>query len=290
MVVSRTHDDSPSLDKKDLVFTKEEISQLFNTWRKEAVTQIYEASKQKVLLGQFDLCIEELRGIIQRNWDGETQRNVLERLDWIYSHLKERFKNAGDIDTYEKFLNRLFKMKNFNVPIHLNRTAERQYLINSLKYMSVYLSFYTEHQFPHHKSSLLFNEGSSIDGKKRTFATFNAQQEIGFDEAKRKIVQTANSCAETQKIKDDYYCIIIDAKESTRSKNPFESVLGISTTSRQKKITDIPPNINFVDPTKLTDIIISLEENSSQLSFQNEQVLNVWRETIEQHKSGDDAK
>ncbi|MDA1973112.1 dsDNA nuclease domain-containing protein [Bacillus cereus] len=290
LVVSRTHDDSPNLDKKDLIFTKKEIENLFNNWKKEAENQAYQASKQKALLGQFDICIEELRDIIKYNWQGETQQNVLERLDRICAHLTVGFKASGEIDIYEKFLNRLFKMKKNSAPIQLTASAAKQYLIKSLKYMSVYLSFYQEHRFPYQDSSLLFNQGSYINGHTQTFATFNAQQEIEFDEVKRKIVQTASSCAETQKVKDDYYCLIIDAKESISSSNPFDSILGITTTSVQKKITDIPPNINFVDPKKLSNIIHSLEERSGQLSFQDEPILNVWRQTIEQPKPGDDTK
>ncbi|QWI19369.1 DUF4297 domain-containing protein [Bacillus wiedmannii] len=290
LVVSRTHDDSPNLNKRDLIFTKEEIKKLFDNWKKEAETQAYQASKRTTLLGQFDVCIEELRDIIQRNWKGEIQRSVLERLDWIYSHLTDRFKASGEIDIYEKFLNRLFKMKKTSAPIQLKRSAEKQYLIKSLKYMSVYLSFYKEHRFPYQESSLLFNQGSYVNGHTQTFATFNAQKEIEFDEVKRKIVQAASSCAETQKVKDDYYCLIIDAKESIRSNNPFESISSITTTSAKKKITDIPPNINFIDPKELANIVNSLEESSGQFSFQDEHVLNVWRQTIEQPKPGDDAK
>ncbi|MGF2621033.1 dsDNA nuclease domain-containing protein [Bacillus cereus] len=289
-VVARTHDDSPHLNKRDLIFTREELSTMFDTWKKEAVVQLYEYSKQNSLIGKFDSCVEELQESIKRNWEGETQKALLDRLDWIYLHLLERFKNDSDSHVYEKFLNRLFNMKNVNAPIHLHRTSEKQHLINSLKYMAIYLSFYTEHEFPYLGSSLLFNQGMYGDEEAKTFVTFNAQQEIEFDTAQRRILQIAQKCPETKRIQNDYYCIVIDAKENIDSSDPVGALFGITANSNEKKITDIPPNIRFIDPKQFKTLMHSLEKNSKQVDFQNEALFNMWNQTIEQPTMGDDTK
>ena len=289
-LVSRTHDDSPYLDKTELVFTKNELKSLFDQWKKEAQTRIYEALKQNLLIGKFTSCVEELKDSIKQNWDDEKQKEILDRLDWIYLQLIERFKHEGDIDAYEKFLNRLFEMKNQTVPISLDQTSERQYLINSLKYMSICLSFYTEHKFPYRDSSLLFKQGLYNKEDSKIFATFNAREQIELDVVKRQIVQTVKKCTETQKIQEDYYCLIIDSKETIEDEtDPFASLVDISTVTSAKRITEVPPNVHFVNPKDLQKIIGSLQKHS-HLNFQDQQVRDVWNKTIGRKKAGDDTQ
>jgi len=286
-LVSRTHDDSPHVNKSDLIFTKEELKKLFTQWRKEAETRIYEASQQKVLLAKFTSCVDELKELIKLNWNGEKQKDILDRLDWIYLQLSDRFRAAGDIDTYEKFLNRLFEMRNHNIPISLDKTNERQHLMNSLKYMSICLSFYTEHKFPYEDSNLLFKQGL-FDEDSKTFTIFNAREQVELDTAKRRLIQTVKRCPETQKIQEDYYCIIIDSKENTEKEtDPFASLVDISRVDITKRITDVPANVHFVNTKDLQSIISSLQKHS-QLSFQDPKVRAIWNNTIERNKSGDD--
>lgn len=286
-LVSRTHDDSPYLDKKELIFTKDELKGLFDQWKKEGQTRIYEALKQNFLMGKFTSCIEELKDSIKQHWSGEKQKEILDRLDWIYLQLMEWFKHEGDIDAYEKFLNRLFEMKNHTVPISLDQTGERQYLINSLKYMSICLSFYTEHRFPYKDSSLLFKQGLYNKEDSKTFATFNAREQIELDVVKRQIVQTIKKCAETQKIQEDYYCLIIDSKETIEDEtDPFASLVDISTVTSTKRITEVPPNVHFINPKDIQKIIGSLQKHPG-LNFQDQQVRDIWNTTIERKKDGD---
>lgn len=289
-LVSRTHDDSPHLNKKELIFTKSELENLFSRWKKEAETHIYESLKQNVLMAKFTSCVDELKSSIKLHWSDEKQKDILDRLDSIYLQLVERFKNEGDIDTYEKFLNRLFEMKNHAIPISLEQTSDRQYLINSLRYMSICLAFYTEHKFPYKNSSLLFKRGFYDNEVPKTFATFNAREQIELDVAKRRIVQTVKKCTETQRVQEDYYCLIIDSKESIEDEtDPFSSLVDISTVNSTKRITEVPPNVHFVNPKDIQKIMGSLQKHS-HLHFQNENVRDIWNKTIEKSKGEGDIK
>jgi hypothetical protein len=62
----------------------------------------------------------------------------------------------------------------------------------------------------------------------------------------------------------------------------------ISTVENNKRITDVPPNVHFVNPKELRRIVNSLQKKP-HFNFQDQQVREVFNKAIEKNNSGDDT-
>jgi Cap4 dsDNA endonuclease len=286
-LVMRTHRDAENLNKEELVFKKQEMVRVFNQWKKEAKILVYDACNRDILIAKFNTCLDELKKEVMKNWQGEARDEVISTLNWIYSQLWERVKSTRDINAYERFLNRLFEVKNDIIHFSLSETNAQKYLMNSLEYIALCLSFYSSKEYIYENANLLFKQGKNKTGDVTTFVTYNAQEQLEYDHAQRKLVQSSKRCSETNGIEEDYYCIIIDTKESLKKdSNPFAAFKAITSTQEQEKITDVPTNMYFIDQKELSDFMKSFRHYSNEYNFNSKETCEIWRGILRNSRPG----
>jgi Cap4 dsDNA endonuclease len=286
-LVMRTHKDGPNLNKEELVFKKQEMIHLFNQWKKEAKILLFDASYRDNLIAEFNKCLVELKNEVMTKWHGEAKDEIINTLNWISSQLWERVNSKRDINAYERFLNKLFEVKNDIIHFSLEETNVRKYLMNSLEYIAMCLSFYSSKDYPYENANLLFKQGKEELGDIATFVTYNAREQLEYDYAQRKLVQSSKTCSETNRIKEDYYCIIIDAKESLKEdSDPFAAFNPITSAQEQRKITDVPTNMHFIDQEKLSKFMTAFQRHSNEQNFKSSKAREIWRDILGNSKLG----
>ncbi|MEK5491222.1 dsDNA nuclease domain-containing protein [Paenibacillus sp. FSL R7-0297] len=285
-VIMRTHRDDLTEDKKNsLVFTREEMSDLIKHWEQESRYSIHQAINSEVLKEEFNLQFNQLRQEIKNDWtQPQLRKELIETTYWLEEQLHEQYREKKDIYVYERFLNRLFFMRNSEIHIRNNNPRDSVYLLESLKHINFCLTLYNQKNTPLNNGKLLFKQGKNKDSDWTTFAFYNSRHQGDFNKMIRFLVGTIESCSYSQSIKNEYICFISHSKYDIANRYKFtnSSVIDSSDESNSS-ITDISKPVIFQRIATLEELSSSICDQQSEIeSFNNDLILNAWNQSLKE--------
>ena len=271
-IVTRTYRDDPELDKKRLVFLKEEFTNLFHTWKEEAKSIMKNYLDDEAILSTVEDTLKDLRNDYLKKFQNEKLRNeMLETLDWFNQKFHQQFHE--DPKYCSVFLNKLFKLKS-SVSVETFTDGDNPYFLKrSISYIIFLLVFYSGKEHTYEGSRLLFHVGHKND-EKLLFTVHNARKESNTKVVKSRVINALKHCEISSAINEDYFCLILDDEDDTQ--NGLDNVnsllaefsIGKSREDNTARLLDKPSNVIFINTQVVEKLFTELQEPSDLDSFE----------------------
>lgn len=279
MIVERTHQDHLP-DKYSFVFSKTELQDLVLTWKEHAMSSI-EIDMQKLRYRKlFINCFEELYTEIDSSRSIlAVKQNLTESINWIYEALENENSKIGKF-VYEKFLNRLFYLNNSTFPFS-QKIGDDKFLKDSLKYIVLYLAFYSDREFIFEDNKFLFKKGRS-DQKSiwNLFSMYNVRGKETYLQAQKKVIANIENCSFANSIQEPYHFFITheDKAANSSDSNPFiiNKLITDNYEDEEKEIMDIPNYVKFHREDDLQLVDNFAQSPTNKIDFKDHQTIKNW--------------
>lgn len=283
-VFTTTYNDNPNISLEELTFSKKSVEKLFQESKVEGTEILANAVKDSSVFSMFERVISSLSDEIEKSYKNEKiKKELLETLRWFYNSCIEEFER--DPKYLSIFLHKLFEMEN-TLPVdnYLNSDNEF-YLKNSIEYIVNCLAFYIKRKSEFKNSKLLFHYGEFNSEEKLLFTIYNAQNKKDTISVKNGIATIIQDYEETKKIREDFYCLIIDAVEQQNNNyHKIAAFLGISNIEEdQPKIIEPVQNLMFFNSQRMKEFIWYLKQSKEDAleTLKDENIIKNWRELVE---------
>ncbi|EJQ03971.1 dsDNA nuclease domain-containing protein [Bacillus paranthracis] len=293
-IITRTCRDDEEISLGNFQFDKEELRKKFEGWCESAKAIANADSERNNLRGEFRECFEKIKSDIEHaKWKSSLDQELMDTLTHIQDYLDEQSRYSGkDPFIYQRFLQRLFHMRNAQSRVPLNRIDDTPCLYRSLKCFIYILVFYREISYTSKNARLLFK--SVLDGENiwETFMMYNVRQKEDMVFAMKSVRLSSLNCSFSKDLNHDYYCFVADAKPEISGGltlnigNQIDSVnvsvveSAIEDKEREKKIIEQTENIKFVSA-EFIEQFFELLRASTAFSFKEQNIVNEWRRNLE---------
>ncbi|WP_017436268.1 dsDNA nuclease domain-containing protein [Saccharococcus caldoxylosilyticus] len=275
-LLERTHNDN--LKEKDnrkiLFFSSSEIRLWIEEFEKDARNAVDAKRQSKLLATAFNDCFNELHIEIERNWSNPWKQRLIETLLWLKDSLdKQKDKNPFIL---EIFINRLFFLaNNRTVSIKIDASPNWSYLLNSLRSIIYYMTFYQEKAFIFDTdTNFILKQGQNDNSLKQLFAIFNARKKETIIVCRELIEEKLEQCSLLSKINEDIYFFVIDSEKEVKTNRFIKNK--ITTSSEYPKITSSYSNIKILDGKFIEDFLNELRDALKETNVEYDEALKSW--------------
>ncbi|WIM38639.1 dsDNA nuclease domain-containing protein [Paenibacillus sp. PK4536] len=282
-IVEKTHKDHLP-DKYSFVFSRKEFENLVNVWTKHAITNMQLDIQNFNFRELFLSCFQELDSEIDLSCSVlSVKKDLRESITWIYEALENENSKISKF-VYEKFLNRLFHLDNSNFPIS-QKIGDDKFLKDSLKYIVLYLAFYSDREFIFDNNKFLFKKGrSDQEAIWNLFSMYNARGKDTYLQAQKKIISQIENCSFSNSIQEPYHFFITheDKAANPNNTNPFfiNNSITHNYRSEEKEIIDIPIYVKFHEEKDLQAIYELSQSSDETIEFKGDETIKIWHEML----------